>query len=100
MKKRISKYQYGLHCLECDDRIFSNYRHDFRRCKCGAIFVDGGFDYFRYGTTKGKLFEQVRRRVYYTNDPKTFSLKPNTKVKTQEERAEEMYEMLIKMCGQ
>jgi len=25
------------------------YRHDFVRCKCGAIFVDGGSDYFRRG---------------------------------------------------
>jgi hypothetical protein len=36
-------------CKKCKDVIHSKYRHDFVSCKCGAIFVDGGNDYFRYG---------------------------------------------------
>jgi len=36
-------------CLKCKDIIESKHRHDFRYCKCGAIFVDGGQDYWRYG---------------------------------------------------
>jgi hypothetical protein len=41
--------QHGWKCRRCEDRIFSNHRHDFVACKCGATFVDGGFDYFRAG---------------------------------------------------
>jgi hypothetical protein len=36
-------------CKKCNDIIESKFRHDFVSCKCGAIFVDGGNDYFRYG---------------------------------------------------
>jgi hypothetical protein len=34
-------------CKKCRDVIESKYRHDFVSCKCGAISVDGGKDYFR-----------------------------------------------------
>ena len=36
-------------CRKCGDIIVSTYRHDFRECHCGAIFVDGGHDYLRRG---------------------------------------------------
>lgn len=36
-------------CRRCLDVIESHHRHDYRRCKCGAIFVDGGKDYHRVG---------------------------------------------------
>lgn len=38
-------------CKKCGDIIQSDYRHDFRRCKCGTIFIDGGKDYLRRGAT-------------------------------------------------
>lgn len=31
--------------------IESKWTHDFRRCKCGEIFVDGGGDYLRCGAS-------------------------------------------------
>lgn len=34
-------------CRKCGDEIYSAYRHDYKKCKCGAIGVDGGMDYFR-----------------------------------------------------
>lgn len=34
-------------CRKCGDIIESVTRHDFVTCKCGAISVDGGQDYFR-----------------------------------------------------
>ena len=34
-------------CLKCGDEIVSEYCHDFVRCKCGSIAVDGGHDYLR-----------------------------------------------------
>ena len=36
-------------CRKCGDEIESKHRHDFVRCKCGAIFTDGGKDYMRRG---------------------------------------------------
>lgn len=38
-----------LRCLECNDLIVSLDRHDFRSCKCGAVYLDGGRDYIRVG---------------------------------------------------
>ena len=36
-------------CAKCLDIIESRIRHDFVRCKCGAIFTDGGTEYVRRG---------------------------------------------------
>ena len=36
-------------CRKCGDVIESTHRHDFKFCKCGEIFVDGGRDYIRRG---------------------------------------------------
>lgn len=44
-------------CKKCDDIIESTHRHDFRRCKCGAIFVDGGRDYLRRGGEMEDIIE-------------------------------------------
>ena len=33
--------------MACGDVIFSRARHDDRSCSCGAVGVDGGFDYCR-----------------------------------------------------
>lgn len=38
-------------CKKCNSIIESTYRHDYVRCACGEIFVDGGDDYFRYGAS-------------------------------------------------
>lgn len=36
-------------CRRCGDVVESTSRHDFAACECGAIFVDGGRDYYRAG---------------------------------------------------
>lgn len=36
-------------CKECGDVIESTHVHDFVRCTCHAIFVDGGREYVRRG---------------------------------------------------
>lgn len=36
-------------CRQCGDVIESKYRHDWKSCSCGAIFVDGGKDYQHRG---------------------------------------------------
>lgn len=41
---------YGVKCLMCGEEIYSLSMHDFVRCFCGNIFVDGGQEGFtRYG---------------------------------------------------
>ena len=37
----------AIRCKKCGDVIESEYRHDFKMCKCGAVGVDGGHDYLR-----------------------------------------------------
>ena len=39
----------AIHCLSCDDKVYSRTQQDFRYCSCGQIFVDGGQSYFKYG---------------------------------------------------
>ncbi len=34
-------------CAKCCDVIQSEHRHDFKKCNCGAIAIDGGSDYTR-----------------------------------------------------
>lgn len=38
-----------IKCLKCNDIIESKYEHDFRKCKCGSCFIDGGTEYTRIG---------------------------------------------------
>ena len=45
-------------CKLCGDVIESKHRHDFVTCKCKAIFVDGGSDYWR-GGGKPEAFERL-----------------------------------------
>ena len=36
-----------IKCKKCGDVIQSRSRHDFRFCDCGAISIDGGYDYLK-----------------------------------------------------
>jgi hypothetical protein len=53
------KLRNRARCLKCYDIIESKHRHDFVICKCGAIFVDGGNDYWRAGATDFNYFERL-----------------------------------------
>lgn len=44
-------------CLDCGDEIESKYRHDFRSCSCGNIYVDGGKSYLRRGYKNGNWMD-------------------------------------------
>ncbi|MGX0616702.1 hypothetical protein ACUW6C_001520 [Staphylococcus hominis] len=46
MKKIISNL---AKCKTYDDVIESKHTHDYVMCQCGAIFLDGGKEYQRYG---------------------------------------------------
>jgi hypothetical protein len=45
-------------CYECGETITSLTRHDFQTCKCGAISVDGGFDYVKRCAAPGAQWEE------------------------------------------
>jgi len=34
-------------CLECNEEVVSQHRHDYVKCSCGNITVDGGKDYLK-----------------------------------------------------
>lgn len=38
-----------IRCGKCNEIIESTFRHDFKGCGCGAVYVDGGNDYCRMG---------------------------------------------------
>ena len=38
-----------IQCKLCRSIIQSMYRHDFKFCSCGSIYIDGGTDYTRIG---------------------------------------------------
>lgn len=69
-KKTKTKLQYGLECLLCGDKIFSDYRHDFKECKCGNCFIDGGSDYNRVGYTIPASTKNITRRIPCANTKK------------------------------
>ena len=39
----------AIKCKHCGEVIESRHAHDFKTCKCGRVFVDGGRDYIRHG---------------------------------------------------
>lgn len=45
-------------CYGCGETITSLTRHDFQTCKCGAISVDGGFDYVKRSAALGAQWEE------------------------------------------
>lgn len=46
-----------IKCKKCGDIITSNNRHDFKYCKCRAVFVDGGSWYGNVGGDKTVIEE-------------------------------------------
>ena len=60
MKKIIRN---AAQCALCDTVIESTHRHDFRYCKCGAIFVDGGREYLRRGALDFAHFIDLSEQI-------------------------------------
>ncbi len=61
-----------LVCGSCGWGVYSRARHDFRRCPCKAVHVDGGFDYFKCGYDPKKdrfvsLILRVKRETLYND---------------------------------
>lgn len=49
METKQKMVRNAIQCLKCNDIIESKSVHDFKSCKCGQVFVDGGLDYQRIG---------------------------------------------------
>ncbi len=54
-----------IKCKVCGDIIESKSTHDYKVCKCGACFVDGGKDYVRYG---GKNLDDIELLTEYEDN--------------------------------
>jgi len=59
-----TKTHLVIQCKKCKDIIKSNHRHDYVRCKCGAISIDGGFDYCRLGFQDSSQLKEL----YYEDE--------------------------------
>lgn len=53
------RYQDAIHCLSCDDVIYSVNRHDFRPCSCNKVKIDGGRDYTKVCFEPNALYKGV-----------------------------------------
>jgi hypothetical protein len=42
-----------IRCKKCNDIIESVHVHDFKKCKCGKVMIDGGDEYLRFGWPEG-----------------------------------------------
>jgi len=51
-------------CMVCGDLLHSEHVHAFRACKCGAIFIDGGDEYKRYGGPSRVIYPVTDRTSY------------------------------------
>ena len=69
MEKKIKKIMGNkIKCKHCGDIIESKYRHDFVKCSCGKVAVDGGHAYLkRMGDPKDwedLSFTRVSVKIY------------------------------------
>lgn len=58
----------AIHCLGCNDAVYSRAVHDFRECSCGYVNADGGRAYFKHGTVPGAIFDIVEIEVSISLD--------------------------------
>ena len=57
----LKKIKYNrIKCVHCSDIIESETVHDFRRCSCGSVAVDGGKEYARrLAQSKNDFIEMI-----------------------------------------
>lgn len=59
--REIGKFrkQDAMHCLSCDEVIYSVTRYDNRSCSCGKVSIDGGKDYTKVSFGLGASYRYV-----------------------------------------
>lgn len=55
--KRIKRNR--IQCKHCGDIIESIHQHDFKKCKCGKVAVDGGLEYARRSCPSGNYEDHI-----------------------------------------
>lgn len=50
------RYQDAVHCLNCNEVIYSSYRHGFKSCRDNCVSIDGGRDYTKISYNKKSAF--------------------------------------------
>lgn len=58
------KLKNKARCLLCSDTIEYKYTHNFVRCKCGSLAVDGGNDYHKRCFQRQEDYVEVLELVY------------------------------------
>jgi hypothetical protein len=53
------RYQDAIHCISCDDVVYSINRHDYRPCSCGKVTIDGGKDYTKVSHESNAFYNMV-----------------------------------------
>lgn len=53
------RFQSGIHCLSCEDVIYSKHVRDFTHCSCGKVSIDGGREYCSVGFEDNVQYEMV-----------------------------------------
>ncbi|MDT8862414.1 hypothetical protein N0O92_19580 [Alkalihalobacillus sp. MEB130] len=54
-----------IRCKHCNDVIESKNQHDFRRCKCGRVAVDGGLEYAKRSFPSSPAEEHFEELMEY-----------------------------------
>lgn len=78
--------QHGIICPSCGDEVYSNSRHDMESCVCGAVYIDGGWDYQRVGyyESSGGSIRSVSRTVDRATLPWFYEDEPGRREKKRE----------------
>lgn len=63
MNSKIYRATNKARCLICNTVIESKHRHDFVRCLCGNLHVDGGYDYLKRGCKNWDTMEELSKSV-------------------------------------
>lgn len=57
-----------IQCKHCEDIVESKHQHDFKRCRCGAVAVDGGLDYLRRSFPGGEIEDHIYELFEFEGD--------------------------------
>jgi hypothetical protein len=52
-------FENAAECLDCGEYVRSNNRHDFKKCKCGNVAVDGGSWYAKRTFKNGARYKDI-----------------------------------------
>ena len=57
---RRFQYQQAIHCLKCNQIVYSVHRHDYHSCECeNEVYIDGGKDYCKWSAKNPKKIRMI-----------------------------------------